>query len=57
MIGRNNFDVAARDRSADLFRRHLSRNDGARTVAVGILATHVGNDANTQHAFFGTRPT
>jgi hypothetical protein len=55
MVCRNDFDAAARDRSADLFRRHLRRNDRPRTIAVGILTAHVGHDADAQHAFLGVR--
>jgi hypothetical protein len=56
MIGGNDLDAAAGDRAADLFRRHLRGDYRAWTITVGILAAHVGNDADPQHAIFGPRP-
>jgi hypothetical protein len=56
VVGRDDFDAAAGDRAANLFRRHVGRNDRAWPVTVGILPAHIGDDADPEHRIIGKRP-
>ena len=49
MIAGNDLDLASGHAAADLLGRHLRGDHRARSVTVGILAAHIGDDADAQH--------